>query len=105
MVGDFDGTYHAILGRPSLTKFMAVPHYSYLVLKMPTEKGVLTVSGNVYTAYTCEEESFKITEAIDLSIRMAETAAQATQIHPDQLRVSEEEFKVQRTQGSTAGRR
>ena len=78
VVADFDGTYHAILGRPSLTKFMAVPHYSYLVLKMPTEKGVLTVRGNVYTAYTCEEESFKITEAIDLSIRMAETVAQAT---------------------------
>jgi len=78
VVADFDGTYHAILGRPSLTKFMAVPHYSYLVLKMPTEKGVLTVRGNVHTAYTCEEESFKITEAIDLSIRMAETVAQAT---------------------------
>ena len=77
VVADFDGTYHAILGRPSLTKFMAVPHYSYLVLKMPAEKGVLTVRGNVYTAYSCEEESFKITEAIDLSIRMAETVAQA----------------------------
>jgi hypothetical protein len=37
MVADFDGTYHAILGRPVLTKFMTVPHYSYLVLKMPTE--------------------------------------------------------------------
>jgi len=78
-VADFDGTYHAILGRPLLTKFMAVLHYSYLVLKMPTEKGVLTIRGNVYTTYTCEEESFKITEAIDLSIRMAETVAQATQ--------------------------
>jgi len=78
VVADFDGTYHAILDRPPLTKFMAVPHYSYLVLKMPTEKGVLTVRGNVHTAYTCEEESFKITEAIDLSIRMAETVAQAT---------------------------
>jgi len=73
VVADFDGTFHAILGRPSLTKFMAVPHYSYLVLKMPTEKGVLTMRGNVYTAYTYKEESFKITEAIDLSIRMAET--------------------------------
>jgi len=38
VVADFDGTYQAILGRPSLTKFIAVPHYSYLVLKMPTEK-------------------------------------------------------------------
>jgi len=91
VVADFDGTYHAILGRPSLTKFMAVPHYSYLVLKMPTEKGVLTVRGNVYTAYTCEEESFKITEETDLSIRMAETAAQAAQLPPDQLRLPEQE--------------
>jgi len=91
LVADFDGTYHAILGRPSLTKFMAVPHYSYLVLKMPTEKGVLTVRGNVYTAYTYEEESFKITEAIDLSIRMVETVTQATQISPDQLKLPEQE--------------
>ena len=90
MVADFDGTYHAILGRPSVTKFMAVPHYSYLVLRMPTEKGILTVRGNVY-AYTCEEESFKITEAIDLSIRMAETVTQAAQLPLDQLRLPEQE--------------
>jgi hypothetical protein len=37
MVTDFEGTYHAILGRLALTKFLDVPHYSYLVLKMPTE--------------------------------------------------------------------
>jgi len=91
VVADFDGTYHAILGRPSLTKFMAVPHYSYLVLKMPTEKDVLTVMGNVYTAYTCEEESFKITQAIDLSISMVETATQAAQVPPDQLRLPKQE--------------
>ena len=43
VVADFDGTYHAILGQPLLTKFMAIPHYRYLVLKMPTKKGVLTL--------------------------------------------------------------
>jgi hypothetical protein len=91
VVADFDGTYHAILGRPSLTNFMAVPHYSYLVLKMPTEKGILTIRGNVYTAYTCEEESFKITEGIDLSICMAETVVQATEVLPDQLRLPKQE--------------
>jgi hypothetical protein len=37
VVKDFEGTYHAILCRSVLTKFMAMPHYSYLVLKMPTE--------------------------------------------------------------------
>jgi hypothetical protein len=59
VVTDFDGTYHAILGRSTLTKFIVVPHYSYLVLKMPTEHDVLTLRGNVYTTYTCEEEGFK----------------------------------------------
>jgi len=70
---------------------MAVPYYSYLVLKTPTEKGVLTVRGNVYTAYTCEEESFKITKAIDLSIRMAETVSQAAQAPCDQLKLPEQQ--------------
>jgi len=68
---------------------MAVPHYSYWVLKMPTEKGILTIRGNVYTAYTCEEESFKITEAIDLSIRMVESVSQAARAPPDQLKLPE----------------
>jgi hypothetical protein len=91
VVADFDGTYNAVLDRPSLTKFIVVLHYSYLVLKMQTEMGVLTVSGNVYTTYTCEEESFKVTEVIDLSIRMAETVSQAAQARHDQLEVPEQQ--------------
>jgi hypothetical protein len=34
-VANFESSYHAILGRPALAKFMAVPHYVYLLLKMP----------------------------------------------------------------------
>jgi hypothetical protein len=34
-VANFDSSYHAILGRLALAKFMAVPHYVYLLLKMP----------------------------------------------------------------------
>ena len=37
---DFNTAYHAILGLPALAKFMAVPHYAYLVLKMPLPVGV-----------------------------------------------------------------
>ena len=33
-VVDFSGSYHAILGRPWYTKFMAIPNYTYLKLKM-----------------------------------------------------------------------
>jgi hypothetical protein len=34
-VANFESSYHTILGRPALAKFMAVPHYVYLLLKMP----------------------------------------------------------------------
>ena len=89
MVADFDGTYHAILGRPSLTKFMAIPHYRYLVLKMPTEKGVLTLRGNVYAAYTCEDDSFRVAESHDLSIRMTATMLDARKTSADHLEIPE----------------
>jgi hypothetical protein len=89
VAADSDGTYHAILGRPALTKFMVVPHYSYLVLKMPTEHGVLTLKGNVYTAYTCEEEGFKVAEATNLSIRMEQTLVAATNTPIDHLEILE----------------
>jgi hypothetical protein len=42
-VADFEMSYHAILGRPAIAKFMAVPHYTYLVLKMPSPAGVLSL--------------------------------------------------------------
>ena len=42
-VADFNAAYHAILGRLALAKFMAVPHYAYLVLKMPSPAGVLAL--------------------------------------------------------------
>jgi hypothetical protein len=32
-VADFETSYHAILGRPALAKFMAVPNYIYLYSK------------------------------------------------------------------------
>jgi hypothetical protein len=40
-VVDFETSYHVILGRPAIAKFMAVPHYTYLVLKMLSPAGVL----------------------------------------------------------------
>jgi hypothetical protein len=34
-VMDWPSYYHAILGRPAFAKFMVVPHYAYLILKIP----------------------------------------------------------------------
>jgi hypothetical protein len=35
--------FNAILGRPTLYQFMAVAHYGYMVLKMPSPNGVLKI--------------------------------------------------------------
>jgi hypothetical protein len=39
----FSGTYHAILRRLAYAKFMVVPNYTYIKLKIPGPKGVITV--------------------------------------------------------------
>jgi hypothetical protein len=52
----FRGTYHAVLGRPCYTKFMAVPNYTYLKLKMPGPNGVITVRSTYRHAYKCDVE-------------------------------------------------
>jgi hypothetical protein len=42
-VADFESSYHAILRRPALAKFMAIPQYPNLLLKMPGPNGVLSL--------------------------------------------------------------
>jgi hypothetical protein len=59
-VADFKSSYHAILGRPMLARFMAVPHYTYLVLKMPAPNGVLTVYGDLLISFKCNNAALEI---------------------------------------------
>jgi hypothetical protein len=39
-VARFDCGYNTIIGRPGLAKFMAIPHYPYMVLKMSGPQGL-----------------------------------------------------------------
>jgi hypothetical protein len=52
----FHETYHAILGRPCYVKFMVVPNYTYLKLKMSGPHRVITVGTSFQRAYECEVE-------------------------------------------------
>jgi hypothetical protein len=45
-VAEVSLSFNAILGRPALYQFMAVAHYGYLVLKMPSPNGVLKIRGD-----------------------------------------------------------
>jgi hypothetical protein len=63
-VADFETSYHAILGRPAIAKFMAVPHYTYLVLKMPSPAGVLSLQGDLKISHDCDTEAVEIAPQI-----------------------------------------
>jgi hypothetical protein len=42
----FECGYNTIIGRLGLAKFMAIPHYPYMILKMPEPRGIITVWAN-----------------------------------------------------------
>jgi hypothetical protein len=52
-VANFDCGYNAIIGRPGLAKFMAIPHYTYMILKMPGPQGIITVRADFQGAAEC----------------------------------------------------
>jgi hypothetical protein len=52
----FRGTYHVDLGRTCYAKFMAIPNYTYLKLKMLGPMGVITVGPTYRHTYECDVE-------------------------------------------------
>jgi hypothetical protein len=52
-VANFDCRYNAIIGRPRLAKFMVIPHYTYMILKMPGPQGIITVRADFQGATEC----------------------------------------------------
>ena len=61
---DLESPYHALLGLPALAKFMAVPHYAYLKMKMPSSKGILTITGDYKKLSACAAESSRLAESL-----------------------------------------
>jgi hypothetical protein len=96
-VADFDSSYHAILGRPTLAKFMAVPHYVYLLLKMPGKTSILTLCGNLKKSYDCNQEVIEYAmtsrvpepsaEVLAAMLKLTNSEMEISNQRPSQLRV------------------
>jgi hypothetical protein len=86
-VADFEASYHAILGRPELTKFMAIPHYSYLLLKMPGPHGILSLRGNLKRAFDCDIQAIQITAKTQAADGREEITTIATQMNLEELEI------------------
>ena len=63
-VVDFPGSYHAILGQPCYAKFMAIPNYTYLKMKMPVPNNVITVGSTFSHAFMCDREHYELTTTV-----------------------------------------
>ena len=82
----FHGTYHAILGRPCYTKFMVIPNYTYLKLKMPGLCEVITIGTSFQRAYECEVECCEHAAAIVASKELAAIREEVVEEAPDPKR-------------------
>ena len=79
----FHGTYHAILGRPCYVKFMAIPNYTYLKLKMPGPGRVITVGTSFQRTYECEVECYDDAATIVASKELAAIRKEVAEETPD----------------------
>jgi hypothetical protein len=84
-VVDFETSYHAILGRPAIAKFMVVPHYTYLVLKMPSPAGVLSLQGDLKISFDCDTEAVELTATNPVPNAMIEIYAASKKLAPTEL--------------------
>jgi hypothetical protein len=71
---------------------MAVPHYTYLVLKMPGPKGIITIKGSFKLSDLCDKEFHKMAQKFGMMASYGEPnnkmksstagAAQQLERHP-----------------------
>jgi hypothetical protein len=101
-VADYESSYHAILGRPALAKFMAIPHldffrtgpsqiamirYPYLLLKMPGPNGVLSLRGNLKRAFDCDVQAVQIVVKAQAANGREEIETVVAEINPKEIEI------------------
>jgi hypothetical protein len=97
-VVDFETSYHAILGRPAIAKFMAVPRYTYLVLKMSSPAGVLSLQGDLKISHDCDTEAVEIASTNQVPNAMMEIYTASKKLAPSELDIPEKSDKANKPQ-------
>jgi hypothetical protein len=99
-VADFETSYHDILGRLTIAKFMAVPHYTYLVLKMPSPARVLTLQGDLKISFDCDTEAVELAVTNQVPNAMMEIFAASKKLAPTELEIPEKTNTANKPQPS-----
>jgi hypothetical protein len=77
-VANFVCGYNAIIDRPGLANFMAIPHYTYMILKMPGPQGILTVRADFQGTAEC----FRVAIQAALTTKPSATSSAQTNSKP-----------------------
>jgi hypothetical protein len=59
-VANFDCGYNAIIGRLGLAKFMVIPHYTYMILKIPGPQGIVSVRADFQGTAECFRANIQV---------------------------------------------
>jgi hypothetical protein len=70
-VASFDCGYNAIIERPGLAKFMVIPHYTYIILKMSGPQGIITMHADFQGAAEC----FRVAIQVALTTKPSATSS------------------------------
>jgi hypothetical protein len=97
-VADFETSYNAILGIPAIAKFMAVPHYTYVVLKMPSPASVLSLQVDLKISFDCDTEAMELTATNQVPNAMMEIYAASTKLAPSELDILEKSDNANKPQ-------
>jgi hypothetical protein len=97
-VADFETSYHAILGRPAIAKFMAVRHYTYLVLKMPIPAGVLSLQGDLKISFDCDTEAVELAATNHVPNAMMEIYAASKKLALSEISIPKNSGKANKPQ-------
>jgi hypothetical protein len=66
---------------------VAIPHYPYLLLKMPGPHGILSLQGNLKHAFDCDIQAIQIVTKAQAADRREEIATVAAQINLEELEI------------------
>jgi hypothetical protein len=79
---------------------MAVPHYTYLVLKMPSPGGVLSLQGDLKISFDCNTEAVEVAATNQVPNAMIEIYAASKKLAPTELDIPEKSDTANKPQPS-----
>ena len=76
-VAQFDCAFNAIIRRLGLAMFMDIPHYTYMMLKMPGPQGVGTRKAEFQASAECYQGAIQMALASNTSVSQKQPMAEA----------------------------